>query len=82
MNPCPLQTFYLPEFEEFCAEHGIKMVAVERKYLVVRDPIETSYVTDFILGRVDAEELREKLSHGIDPSFDPDEDLQRVGVAN
>ena len=52
------------------------------KYLIVRNLKETGYVTDFILGRMDAEELREKLSHGMSPGFDPDKDLQRVGVAN
>ena len=52
------------------------------KYLIVRNLTETGYVTDFILGHMDAEELREKLSHGMGPGFDPDEDLQRVGVAN
>ena len=52
------------------------------KYLIVRNLTETGYVTDFILGRMDADELREKLSHGMSPGFVPEEDLQRVGVAN
>jgi len=52
------------------------------KYLIVRNLEETGYVTDFILGRMDAGELREKLGHGMGPGFDPDEDLRRVGVAN
>ena len=52
------------------------------KYLIVRNLKETAYVTDFILGRMDAAELNEKLSHGMSPGFDPAEDLQRVGVAN
>ncbi len=52
------------------------------KYLIVRNLKETGYVTDFILGKMDAAELTEKLSHGMSPGFDPDEDLQRVGVAN
>ncbi len=52
------------------------------KYLVVRNLVETGYVVDFILGRMQPEELREKLSHGMSPGFDPEEDLQRVGVAN
>lgn len=52
------------------------------KYLIVRNLVETGYVVDFILGRMDAGELREKLSHGVSPDFDPEEDLQRVGVAN
>ena len=52
------------------------------KYLIVRNLTETGYVTDFILGRMDAVELTEKLSHGMSPGFDPDEDLVSVGVAN
>jgi 4-hydroxy-3-methylbut-2-en-1-yl diphosphate reductase len=52
------------------------------KYLVVRNLKETSYVTDFILERMGAEELKQKLGHGMCPGFDPEADLQRVGVAN
>ena len=52
------------------------------KYLVVRNLEETGYVIDFIFGRIDAGELRQKLGHGMSPGFDPDEDLRRVGVAN
>jgi 4-hydroxy-3-methylbut-2-en-1-yl diphosphate reductase len=52
------------------------------KYLIVRDLKETGYVTDFIRGRMGADELKEKLAHGMSPGFDPEEDLQRVGVAN
>lgn len=52
------------------------------KYLIVRDLRETGYVTEFIRGRMSADELREKLGHGMSPGFNPEEDLQRVGVAN
>lgn len=52
------------------------------KYLIVRNLKETAYVTDFILGRMDAAELCEKMAHGMSPEFEPDEDLRRVGVAN
>nr|MBA3611167.1 4-hydroxy-3-methylbut-2-enyl diphosphate reductase [Rubrobacter sp.] len=52
------------------------------KYLIVRNLKETGYITDFILGKMEAAELREKLAHGMGPGFDPEEDLQRVGVAN
>lgn len=52
------------------------------KYLIVRNLLETGYVVDFVLGRMDADELRDKLAHGMSPGFEPDEDLQRVGVAN
>ena len=52
------------------------------KYLIVRNLKEIGHVTDFILGKIDAEELTENLSHGMSPGFDPDEDLERVGIAN
>ena len=52
------------------------------KYLIVRNLKETGYVVDFIHGRIDAAELREKLGHGICPGFDPETDLKSVGVAN
>ncbi len=52
------------------------------KYLIVRNLTETGYVVDFILGKIGAGELKEKLGHGMSPGFAPEEDLQRVGVAN
>ena len=52
------------------------------KYLVVFNMEETGYLTDYIRGKIDARELREKLGHGMSPGFDPDRDLARVGVAN
>ncbi|HEY6714032.1 MAG TPA: 4-hydroxy-3-methylbut-2-enyl diphosphate reductase, partial [Rubrobacter sp.] len=52
------------------------------KYLIVRNLKETGYVTEFILGRMGAEELTERLAHGMCPGFVPGEDLQCVGVAN
>src|ERR671917_2793268 len=52
------------------------------RYLIVRNLKETGYVVDFILGKMGSEELTEKLAHGMSPGLDPEEDLQRVGVAN
>ncbi len=52
------------------------------RYLIVRNLKETGYVTDFILGRMTAGDLKEKLAHGMSPGFDPERDLQSVGVAN
>ena len=52
------------------------------KHLIVRNLKETGYIVDFILGRIDAGGLEEKLGHGMSPGFDPESDLQRVGVAN
>jgi 4-hydroxy-3-methylbut-2-en-1-yl diphosphate reductase len=52
------------------------------KFLIVRNLEEIGHVVDFILGRMGSEELRDKLGHGMCPGFVPEEDLQRVGVAN
>ena len=52
------------------------------KYLVVRNLKETGYIVDFILGRIGAAELEERLGHGMSPGFDPEEDLRRIGIAN
>ena len=52
------------------------------KYLIVRNLQETSYVVDFILGRISADELKERLSHAMSPGFEPEVDLERIGVAN
>jgi 4-hydroxy-3-methylbut-2-en-1-yl diphosphate reductase len=52
------------------------------KYLIVRNLQESGYVVDFILGRISAKELKAKLSHAMSPGFDPQKDLQRIGVAN
>ncbi len=52
------------------------------KYLIVRNLKETGHVVDFILGRINAEELETRVGHGMSPGFDPEADLQRLGVAN
>src|SRR5215213_3718474 len=52
------------------------------KYLIVRNLEEIGHVVDFILGRIGSEELTDKLGHGMCSGFDPDEDLQKVGIAN
>jgi 4-hydroxy-3-methylbut-2-en-1-yl diphosphate reductase len=52
------------------------------KYLIVRNLQESGHVVDFILGRISAYELEAKLSHAMSPGFDPEKDLQRIGVAN
>jgi 4-hydroxy-3-methylbut-2-enyl diphosphate reductase len=52
------------------------------KYLVVRDMNEARVVCEYIEGRGTREGLLEQFSGKMSPSFDPDGDLQRVGVAN
>jgi 4-hydroxy-3-methylbut-2-enyl diphosphate reductase len=52
------------------------------RYLVVRDMAEARMVCDYIEGRVPRAAFLEKFGRACSPSFDPDTDLRRVGVAN
>jgi 4-hydroxy-3-methylbut-2-enyl diphosphate reductase len=52
------------------------------KYLIVRNLKESAYVVDFILGRMSSKELKERLGHAMSAEFNPEEDLQKIGVAN
>jgi 4-hydroxy-3-methylbut-2-enyl diphosphate reductase len=52
------------------------------RYLIVRDRDEAELVCDFIRGRVSREALVARLAHAASPGFDPDRDLERIGLAN
>jgi 4-hydroxy-3-methylbut-2-en-1-yl diphosphate reductase len=51
-------------------------------YLCVKDRPEAQVVCDFVRGTVPAEALIERFREATSPSFDPERDLQRVGLAN
>ena len=57
-------------------------VAHGGKYLVVFDRPETQIVCDYIRGRGDRAAFIAKFAKAASPGFDPDRDLQRVGLAN
>jgi 4-hydroxy-3-methylbut-2-en-1-yl diphosphate reductase len=52
------------------------------QYLCVRDKEEASAVCAFLRGELGAEEMRARFAHAASPGFDPDRDLQRIGLAN
>ena len=52
------------------------------RYLVVRDMAEARLVCDYIEGRGDRQALFARFASAMSPGFDPDRDLERVGVAN
>jgi len=51
-------------------------------YLVVLDLEEAQYVSNYILGKGDREDFLRRFSKASSKGFDPDRDLQRLGVAN
>lgn len=52
------------------------------QYLCVRDVAETERLCEFLLGKRTAAELMAEFSEASSPGFDPDRDLQRMGLAN
>lgn len=51
-------------------------------YLVVLDLEEAQIVADYILGNGDRESFMARFSKACSPGFDPDQDLEKLGVAN
>ena len=51
-------------------------------YLVVLDLEEAQLVADYILGNGDRDSFMARFSKASSPGFDPDRDLERLGVAN
>tara|TARA_Y100001968_G_scaffold326415_1_gene369422 strand:+ start:957 stop:2153 length:1197 start_codon:yes stop_codon:yes gene_type:complete len=51
-------------------------------YLVVLDLAEAQYVADYILGKGDRKEFLHRFAKASSKNFDPDKDLNRLGVAN
>lgn len=52
------------------------------QYLVLRDLKETEFVCDFIRDGGSKEEFTRKFERATGPGFDPERDLQRIGLAN
>jgi 4-hydroxy-3-methylbut-2-enyl diphosphate reductase len=52
------------------------------KYLVVLNHEETDLVCDYIRGEGDRAEFLERFANAMSPGFDPDRDLERIGMAN
>ena len=52
------------------------------RYLVVFDDVETRIVCDYIRQGGDRRAFLSRFANAISPGFDPDTDLQRIGLAN
>src|SRR3954468_9326263 len=52
------------------------------KYLVVFDRAETEIVCDYIRGRGDRDGFLKRFENAVSPGFDPERDLDRIGLAN
>lgn len=63
-------------------EETIATSSFARTYLVVLNLQEAEYVCDYILKGGDRAEFMTKFSRACSAGFDPDRDLERVGIAN
>ena len=52
------------------------------RYIIVRHMEEARIVCEYIEGRGNRDEFLARFSQAVSPGFDPDVDLQRIGVAN
>jgi 4-hydroxy-3-methylbut-2-en-1-yl diphosphate reductase len=68
--------------EETRATASQALGADKGAYLVILDREQASAVCDFIRGRVSRERFDEAFADACSPGFDPDRDLERVGLAN
>jgi 4-hydroxy-3-methylbut-2-enyl diphosphate reductase len=68
--------------EETKATASQVMKYPQGRYLVVFDMAEARLVCEYIEGRGDAGELRERFAKATSPGFDFERDLLRVGIAN
>uniref|UniRef100_A0A7S1MH83 4-hydroxy-3-methylbut-2-enyl diphosphate reductase n=1 Tax=Alexandrium catenella TaxID=2925 RepID=A0A7S1MH83_ALECA len=63
-------------------EETIATKSFAKKFIVVKNMPEAEYVANYIIGGGDREEFLKKFEKAIPEGFDPDDDLDRVGVAN
>ena len=63
-------------------EETIATSSFAGKYLIVLNLQEAEYVVDYILNGGNRDEFLAKFSKAISAGFDPDQDLERIGIAN
>jgi 4-hydroxy-3-methylbut-2-enyl diphosphate reductase len=63
-------------------EETIATSSFASTYLIVLNLAEAQYVCDYILNGGDRQEFMAKFSRACSAGFDPDKDLERVGIAN
>jgi 4-hydroxy-3-methylbut-2-enyl diphosphate reductase len=63
-------------------EETIATSSFADKYLVVLNMAEAQYVCDYILNGGDNSEFMAKFSRACSDGFDPDKDLEQIGIAN
>ena len=63
-------------------EETIATSSFAGKYLIVLNMAEAEYVSNYILNGGDRDQFMSKFSRACSPGFDPDRDLEQIGIAN
>ena len=67
---------------KYAHEETVATSSFADRYLVVLNLAQAEYVTNYILNGGDKEEFLTKFKHAYSTGFDPEQDLERVGIAN
>lgn len=67
---------------KYSHEETIATSSFAGKYLIVLNMAQAEYVADYILNGGDKHEFMAKFSRACSTGFDPDQDLEQIGIAN
>ena len=67
---------------KYAHEETVATSSFADRYLVVLNMAQAEYVTNYILNGGDREEFLTKFKNAYSEGFDPDRDLEKVGIAN
>ena len=74
--------FHAPEGDQTRATASQTRLHADGRYLCVRDVKEAAIVCAFIRQEVTADALLARFGEAASPGFDPERDLERIGLAN
>jgi 4-hydroxy-3-methylbut-2-enyl diphosphate reductase len=67
---------------KYSHEETVATASFADTYIILRDLDEANYVCEYVLKGGDRDEFLAKFSKAVSAGFDPERDLQRVGLAN